>query len=287
MAKRKSNAAADLMAIVAHLPWWGGVILAVVSYFILHRFAATPLVTGTRVSDFASVMTGAMVFGLANVGQYLIPGLCLAGAVVSAWRRKDRAARLTEVAGAAHVSALNGMSWREFEMLTGEAFRQQGYAVVETGGDGPDGGIDLVLRKDGEKFYVQCKQWRACKVGVQTVRELFGVMAAKGATGGFVVTSGTFTKDAVEFASGRNLRLIGGQELFGMIQRAKSTSNEKMPDSQSAQQSAISKSDSPSCPICSSAMIERIAKRGARSGERFSGCTNYPACKGTRAIATK
>jgi restriction system protein len=47
---------------------------------------------------------------------------------------------------------------------------------VETGGGGPDGGVDLVLRKPGgngsEKFLVQCKQWRALKVGVDVVREL-------------------------------------------------------------------------------------------------------------------
>lgn len=62
----------------------------------------------------------------------------------------------------------------------GEAFRMQGYRVVETGGNGPDGGIDLILRKDREKYLVQCKQWKAFSVVVPVVRELYGVMAAKG-----------------------------------------------------------------------------------------------------------
>nr|WP_246295105.1 restriction endonuclease [Schlegelella koreensis] len=31
---------------------------------------------------------------------------------------------------------------------------------------------------------VQCKQWRAFKVGVQVVSEFYGVMAAQGAVGG-------------------------------------------------------------------------------------------------------
>ena len=66
----------------------------------------------------------------------------------------------------------------------------------------PDGGIDLVLSKGSEKFLVQCKQWKAFKVGVTVVRELYGVMAAKGAAGGFVVSSGRFTDDATAFASG-------------------------------------------------------------------------------------
>ena len=40
---------------------------------------------------------------------------------------------------------------------------------------------------DGEKLPVQCKHWKAYKVRV--VRELFGLVAAKGAAGGFVVTT--------------------------------------------------------------------------------------------------
>ncbi len=103
--------------------------------------------------------------------------------------------------------------------MVGEAFRLDGFVVNERGGAGADGGIDLVLHKDGEKFFVQCKQWRAFKVGVSVVRELYGVMAAGGATGGFVVTSGVFTKDAIEFASGRNVILVDGTILFDMIQR--------------------------------------------------------------------
>ena len=55
--------------------------------------------------------------------------------------------------------ALDGMGWREFEMLVGEGFRLQVYGVVETGGGGPVGGIDLRLSRSckngSEKFLVQ------------------------------------------------------------------------------------------------------------------------------------
>lgn len=45
-------------------------------------------------------------------------------------------------------------------------------------------------------------------------------MAAKGATGGFVVTSGRFTEDAKAFTQGRNVQLVDGPELLAMIKRA-------------------------------------------------------------------
>ncbi len=48
--------------------------------------------------------------------------------------------------------------------------------------------MDLELRKEGELHLVQCKRWRARKVGVEIVRELYGVMTALGAVGGYVVS---------------------------------------------------------------------------------------------------
>ena len=42
-------------------------------------------------------------------------------------------------------------------------------------------------------------------------------------------------------------------------------------------------SNTPSCPVCSSPMIMRRAKRGSNAGNEFWGCSDYPQCKGTRA----
>ena len=70
--------------------------------------------------------------------------------------------------------------------------------MTERGGAGPDGGVDLTLARGDERFLVQCKQWRVQQVGVAVVRELYGVMAAEHAADGYVVTSGSFTRDAKE-----------------------------------------------------------------------------------------
>jgi restriction system protein len=85
------------------------------------------------------------------------------------------------------------MTWPQFERLIGESFRRRGYEVTEAGGGGGDGGVDLLLAREGESFLVQCKHWRTRRVGVSTIRELNGVIAARHAAGGFVITSGQFT----------------------------------------------------------------------------------------------
>jgi restriction system protein len=70
-----------------------------------------------------------------------------------------------------------------------------------------------MLGKDGKRILVQCKNWRSSKVGVSTVRELFGVVTAEGASEGIVVCSGKYTNDALDFAKGKPITLVDGAAL--------------------------------------------------------------------------
>lgn len=281
----RTSTAEDLMDLVAMLPWWAGIGLAVLSYFLLHAVASSPLPVAKTPQEIGQLATSGIWRGLAYAGQYVLPFICSIGALASAIRRRERRALIGSVARSDAADALDGMSWSEFELLVGEGFRQQGYAVSETGGAGPDGGIDLVLAKSGEKFLVQCKQWKAFKVGVTVVRELYGVMAARGAAGGFVVTSGRFTEEAKAFAGGRNIRLIDGPALLRLIRRGRPAS-QPVPELGRGDAVAVTSTAiaAPTCPACAKSMVRRVAKRGASAGNTFWGCSSYPGCKGTRSI---
>lgn len=221
MARRKKSGGIDgLIELVSLMPWWAGVALALIAYAVLHRVAAQQVVAATTAGQIGEMMTQTIWKSAAAVGQYVVPLICLTGASLSAWKRHERKALVANVVESKAADSLDRMSWQQFEKLVGEAFRLQGYAVIETGGGGADGGVDLILNRGGEKFLVQCKQWRAFKVGVDVVRELYGVMAATGAAGGFVVTSGRYTDEASAFASGRNVRLVDGPKLHALIRQA-------------------------------------------------------------------
>jgi len=112
------------------------------------------------------------------------------------------------------VAALVDMSWLEFEMMVGEYFCRNGFTVTPTGSNDF---IDLRLTRNDETYLVQCKHWRDCNVGVQPVREFYDMVAATGATGGYFVTSGEYTEEALEFVHGLNMRLIDGRKLLRMI----------------------------------------------------------------------
>ncbi len=286
--KQKTSPIEDLTALVAMLPWWAGIALALAAYLLLHRLAEQPVNTTATPGQMGAMLTQTLWKTLASFGQYLVPLVCLVGAGISAWKRRERQALVAKVSDGAAADVLDGMSWQQFERLVGEAFRLQGYSVAETGGGGADGGVDLILSKDGEKFLVQCKQWRAFKVGVSVVRELYGVMAAKGAAGGFVVTSGRFTDEASAFASGRNVSLIDGPKLKALIAAARGEAVPRRPEPQVPTQAApeqAAKAAEPDCPLCAKPMVKRMAKRGTNAGAEFWGCTAYPTCRGTRPIA--
>lgn len=259
------------MDLIAMLPWWAGVALAVVAYAWLHHLAVAPAPTPVAVGQMGAFAVSQIYKILAMFGQYILPLICLSGAALSAIGRAKRRRLLADVAQNPTAGALDEMTWSEFELLVGEAFRRKGYAVTETGGGGADGGVDLVLTKGSERHFVQCKQWKAFKVGVTTVRELYGVMAARGAAGGYVVTSGQFTADAKEFATGRNITLMDGSALRVLIDGVR--------PAPAAKQTGV-----PACPQCGSAMVRRTAKRGANTGGSFWGCSKYPACRGVRDV---
>jgi len=287
MARKKDGGALGLVfEVAALLPWWAGTGLAVIAYVVLHRYATAEVAATAVPGQIGQMVVGQVAKTLASIGQYIVPFLFLAGAIASYLGKRKRAGLIDDVATGKPGEALRSMSWRDFELLVGEAFRLEGYSVTETGGGGADGGIDLKLKKGSEVFLVQCKQWRAYKVSVNVVRELFGVMSAEGATGGFVVTSGIFTADAKAFAEGRNIDLIDGQALATMVERARAARPSGQSDkiSTSVPLSTIATSKEPLCPRCGGTMVKRIAKQGSNAGGAFWGCTAFPKCRGVVAI---
>jgi restriction system protein len=113
--------------------------------------------------------------------------------------------------------SIGSLSWRDFERLIGAAFRRRGFAVTGFGSDRADGGVDLGLMKQGERYLVQCRHWRKPLLGLTDVRRLNGVIAAQGAHGGFVVTGGQFTHEAREFAHSCRIELIDGSALGPLL----------------------------------------------------------------------
>lgn len=278
MARRKQSTFEDLIEVAAMFPWWGGVALALVCYVGLHAVATMPNAMPTDAKAMGQFAGRQMWITFAAIFQWVLPAAFLIGAAISGFKRAKRNRLHDNVASAPARCALESMNWSEFEILVGEMFHRKGFAVIERGGSGPDGGVDLELHAGADKYFVQCKQWKSQKVGVAIVRELYGVMAAEGAVGGFIVASGDFTDDARRFAEGRAIELIATKELLHLI-----GTTALRPDMAMMPAAPATSATVPPCPVCSAEMVSRVAKKGANVGQRFWGCSHYPACRGTRA----
>jgi restriction system protein len=219
--RRRSSPLGDLIGALALLPWWACLLIAAVACVVLHGIASQPLPTSVKAHQLGNALTGTFTQSLASVAQYVVPVLCIPAALVSFLRRRKRRELLLDATdGGSTAAAIDAMSWQDFELLIAEAFRLQGFRVAEKGGAGADGGVDMELTKDGERWLVQAKHWRAKRVPVEVVRELAGVMPFRRAVGGYVVTSGTFTEPAKEFARGRGIKIINGEALDDMLMEA-------------------------------------------------------------------
>jgi restriction system protein len=277
MARRQSSFE-DLMDIASRLSWHTCLVSAVVSFLILHGVAASfsSPAPAPDLAHLTSQLSRTLIGTFATFLQFIVPAGFLAGGTVS-FVRQSQGRALFKAAQAHSSTAIRAMSWRQFERLVGEGFRRQDYEVIETGQNGADGGVDLVLKKNGEKTFVQCKQWRSQRVGVVVVRELYGVMAARGAAQGCVVTCGTFTPEARQFAKDCNVDLLDGDALSTLIR-------EVGPPTASTASPAQTNADIPACPQCGSTMLKRVAKRGGSIGKEFWGCSTYPRCTKTLSL---
>jgi restriction system protein len=284
----------ELFSLLRMVPWWVGPIVIGVTWvgcaFVVPWIF---VLIGGAFGDGDKGFARGLFNGLAVFPKIIAP--YAAGVVGMVWvaalvRNFSDGARLDRQTG---IESIRELSWRELEQLLAEAYKRKGYVVRETG-PGADGGIDLVLEKEGEETIVQAKQWKAWKVNVKVIREFFGVQVARRAAGAIVVTSGRFTAEAERFAAENGVDLVDGEGLEALIaevrrerKAAKAAGGAKAGQSAGGVKAGTTVAAAVKpvvCPLCSGGMVKRVAKKGARAGEAFWGCGAFPACKGTRSM---
>lgn len=252
---------------VASWPWPVGIVAGIVAFLLIrYGIGAWLSAAGGPLLGPLGLQIGGMMAPLA----WIVMLACWVAAAVS-WANARRRRTLHDTRS--DLDSLAEISWREFEMLVGESFRRRGYEVLENGLGGKDGGIDLIVSRDGRRELVQCKQWKRRQVGAATVREMWGLVDHHGANAVHIVSLGSFTPDALRFAEGKPIHLVTGRELYERIsaaQTGEATGTSFPPPATNA---------APPCPACAGTMV---ARQNRRTGEQFWGCPDYPRCRGTR-----
>jgi len=110
-----------------------------------------------------------------------------------------------------------------FERLVVKLLTAMGYGgtLADAGkaiGKSGDGGVDGVIKEDRlglEQIYIQAKRWDSTTVGRPEIQKFVGALHGRRARKGIFLTTSSFTKDAHEYASSLETKviLIDGQEL--------------------------------------------------------------------------
>ena len=291
---RKTKLADDLLA----SPWWISVVLGCIIYivmrwFIPSLFAASPILIGLAILSQSLAWVPLVGFGLMGLLSFLasiktheknapyirvppdsktMPGRA-APVTADGWGASNQQmAPATDVIHTNwNVEALRSLEWKRFELLCAKYYEAVGF-FSETLRCGADGGIDVKLYKiDPNKpvAVVQCKAWNVYSVGVKEVRELLGVMAHEKVRRGIFITTGNYTKDALNFGASNPIQLLDGP---GFVSKIMELPNER----QKALLQYAFEGDytTPTCASCGIKMIKRDSKRGP-----FWGCLNFPRCR--------
>jgi hypothetical protein len=230
---------------------------------------------------------GVVMFGLAVLAGMIALGVVLIPRFVRANQRHIEVSAVPETASRSEpipnakpntphttrdlIRQLRSMDWFQFEKIVALAYRKLGYGVTRRGGANPDGGIDLLIQKDGETQAVQCKHWKTWNVGVKAVREFLGALKDGNVHRGIFVTLGGYTGDARKLADKHGIGMLTETELAQMLETVDARFDPEVLELLSDQRKF--------CPRCESELVLRTANKGPHKGQQFMGCSNYPQCK--------
>ena len=168
------------------------------------------------------------------------------------------------------VANLRSIDWFQFEKLVGLVYGKLGYVVIRRGGANPDGGVDLLLEKDGQRWAVQCKHWKSWDVGVRSVREFLGALTDSGIQKGIFITLTGYTGNAKELAEKHGIEIVNETGFARLLEITNALADpmvvQLLHDTQKF------------CPRCENVMVRRTAKKGRTPGNEFWGCSTYPRC---------
>lgn len=147
-----------------------------------------------------------------------------------------------------HLPDYNDLNGHQFESFLTKVFEALDYVTVNTKLSG-DQGADLIIMKDGEKTVVQAKKYSG-KVSNKAIQEVVTAKKHYKCKNSMVVTTGEFTKSAIQLAISNNVELWDKTKLEKVISQINNSSSKNIKSSQSV---TLNENSFPvSCPYCNS-----------------------------------
>lgn len=122
---------------------------------------------------------------------------------INALERKEYKRKI-EKCRLANEKELRSMSWRDFEEYVARIFERNGYKCELTPQTN-DGGKDIVAWKNGAMYMIECKHYsEGNSIGREIIQKLLGAGDSVDCTNFFIVTTGTYNQNAIDYATDVN-----------------------------------------------------------------------------------
>ena len=243
-----------LLAVVA-----GTVVLWVLGYFIFRYSTRTPASAAT--STFNLV---APVLPIPKSPSRYMPPSSSTYPSLPATVSPPEPEKLTP---AQFIERLRNIDWFQFEKVIALVYKKLGHQVERRGGANPDGGVDLIIKKNGERKAVQCKQWKTWNVGVKPIREFVGAMIDGKFSHGIFITLKGYRGQAKDFAARHNIEILTGNSFVRLLDQNSLISDREILE--------VLNDPRKFCPKCESQMFKKTNRKG---GSQFWGCSTFPQC---------
>ncbi|NLP51291.1 restriction endonuclease [Bacillus sp. RO1] len=109
----------------------------------------------------------------------------------------------------------------QFEHYVGDLFSKFGFENVEVSPPTNDGGKDIVMWKDGKKYYVECKLYKKSTIGRPDIQKFVGAMVSDNVDYGYFINTGKYSEAAHEYAKNfkGKLELIDINKLMILVNK--------------------------------------------------------------------
>jgi restriction system protein len=197
----------NIIEFLSQVPWWFYVSISCLAYILLAFIVPLFEQQGSILNELH-----------VSIGSTFAPLIALAllapasFSLLNSSRKKKKLHDLQK-----EIQATQTLSRKQFENLVVDTYTRLGYLALEHKTFEGDQGIDLILRKSANLYLVRCRNWQSRQIELDVIKRMYSLMYDRQASGAIIITSGTFSRDAIRFAADKPIDLIDGIQLMELI----------------------------------------------------------------------
>lgn len=121
-----------------------------------------------------------------------------------------------------NLNDLKQMDWFDFESFICDIFILLGYDAYTTNRTN-DGGKDIIIHKGDFYGIAECKRYDKSKITRPDIQKFHSAIIDSNAEKGYFITTGEFTKPAIQYVLDKPIVLINGEKIVMLLEKIRNS----------------------------------------------------------------